>query len=105
MKRVYSNESLAQAGHIKNVLEQQGIPCFVRNEQLGGALGEVPFLECMPEVWVYDDDLIERAHRIITDLTAEPATGADAWHCSACGETNEGQFAACWHCGALDEPA
>ena len=105
MKRVYSSESLAQAGHIKAVLEQNDIACFLKNEQLSGAIGEVPFLECMPEVWVYDDELEARAGRIVAEVTAEPDAKAESWRCSACGETNEGQFAACWNCGAGDESA
>ncbi len=102
MKRVFSSESLADAGHVKAVLEQQGIGCFIRNEQLSGALGEVPFLECMPEVWVYDDDDEARARNVVRDVTSPSPAEAPAWRCAACGERNEGHFAACWQCGAQD---
>lgn len=105
MKRVYSSESLAEAGHVRTVLEHSGIAAFLKNEQLSGAMGEVPFLECMPEVWVYDDGDAARADRIIRELNSAPAAAAEPWQCKACGETNEGQFAACWKCGAGDEPA
>lgn len=103
MKRVYSSELLAEAGHVKTVLEQSGIPAFVKNEQLSGAIGEVPFLECMPEVWVYNDGDAERAGRIVAELSSAATVEAAPWQCKACGETNEGQFAACWSCGAGDE--
>ncbi len=102
MKRVYSHESLADAGHVKAVLEQQGIRCFLKHEQLAGALGEVPFLECMPEVWVYDDDDAAAAERVVRDVTADDARPRPAWRCGHCGETNEGQYAACWQCGTGD---
>jgi hypothetical protein len=100
MKRVYSSELLAEVGHFRNLLEQAGIACFIRNEQLSGAMGEIPFLECLPELWVLRDDELPRAKRLI-DQQREPVSAPD-WRCPSCGERNEGQFAACWRCGAED---
>jgi hypothetical protein len=105
MKRVYTSEALADAGHFRAVLEQRGIACFIKNEQLSGAIGEVPFLECSPEVWVYDDSRADEARQIIEELTHDTPEVHAPWRCRACGETNEGQFAACWRCGASDESA
>lgn len=97
MKRVFSSEWLAEVGHFKNVLEHHGIACVIKNEQLSGALGEIPFLECLPELWVLDDADLARAKRLI-EQQREPIAGP-AWRCPGCGEQNEGQFAACWRCG------
>jgi hypothetical protein len=101
MKRVHASESLAEIGHLKNLLEHSGIACMVKNDQLCGALGEIPFLECLPELWVLEDGAAPLALRVIEDfgVAVGPVT---AWRC-ACGETNEGQFALCWHCGRADE--
>ena len=52
MKRLITHESLAHIGHLKNLLEHSGIVCVIRNDQLSGGLGEIPFLECLPELWV-----------------------------------------------------
>ena len=102
MKRLVSHESLAHVGHLRNVLEQSGIACVVRNEQLSGGLGEIPFLECLPELWVLRDEDLARAQVLIRDMeNAEARRGP--WRCRRCGESNEGQFAACWQCGAADE--
>ncbi|HEY5665083.1 MAG TPA: DUF2007 domain-containing protein [Gammaproteobacteria bacterium] len=98
MKRIATAESLAEIGHWRNVLEQNGIGCMVKNEQLSGALGEVPFLECLPELWVLRDADLDRAERLIAELRQEAVTG-DSWRCSKCSEENEAQFAACWNCG------
>lgn len=98
MKRIATAESLAEIGHLRNVLEQNGIGCTVKNEQLSGALGEVPFLECLPELWVLRDSDAGRAERLIAELRQEAATG-DNWRCPQCKEENEAQFAACWNCG------
>jgi len=99
MKRVTAHESLAYIGHLKNVLEQSGIACAIKNGLLSGGLGEIPYLECLPELWVIDDDDLSRATALIADLE-EPSESTAQWHCSGCDELNEGQFAQCWRCGA-----
>ena len=98
MKRVVSSESLAEIGHYRNVLEQNGVRCLIKNEQLSGALGEVPFLECLPELWVLNDRDLDRAESLLTDLKRESAGGQD-WRCRHCNQENEAQFAVCWSCG------
>ena len=102
MRRVASNESLAFLGHLRNLLEQSGIECLIKNEQLSGGLGEIPFLECLPELWILRDEQLAAAESLLAEIQQAAAT-APAWHCPACGELNEGQFAACWHCGLADE--
>ena len=101
MKRVFRHDSAAEVGLLRGLLEQAGIACLTKNEQLAGALGEIPFLECQPELWVVDDDDRQRAEAIIAAHYAHAPAHAD-WTCSHCGETNEGQFSACWRCGAAD---
>ncbi len=102
MKRLTSSESIAYLGHLKNLLEQSGVGCIIKNEQLSGGLGEIPFLECLPELWVVRDDQLAEAETLLEEFQrASPS--APAWRCSACGETNEGQFAACWNCGRADD--
>ncbi len=102
MKRVYRHESMAEVGLVRGLLEQSGIRCLIKNEQLSGALGEIPFLECQPELWVLRDQDAYRAKGIVRDhlRDAEPV---DDWKCPTCGEENEGQFSACWQCGNPDE--
>jgi len=99
VKRVATSESLAEIGHFKNVLEQNGVRCIIKNEQLSGALGEVPFLECLPELWVLNDAELGRAEILLDELKQE-STGGEDWRCPRCKEQNEAQFAACWNCGA-----
>ena len=105
MKRVFSTPALAEAGHLKNLLEQEGIGCFIKHEQLSGGLGDLPFLECQPELWVYVDEQAPRAEALIKDaLRDAPTEGGAPWRCRTCGESNDPQFAACWRCGATDRP-
>ena len=39
----------------KNELEAQGIECVLRGEHLLGGVGELPPIECWPELWVVDE--------------------------------------------------
>ena len=52
LRKVHTAESIIDIAHLRNVLEQAGIACYVKNERLGGAVGEIPFVECWPELWV-----------------------------------------------------
>jgi hypothetical protein len=101
MKRVFSSETLAEVVHYQHVLEQNGIGCTIKNEQLSGALGEVPFLECLPELWVLRDQDLEAAERLLTELR-RPVSGGKPWRCRHCKEDNDAAFAACWNCGQAD---
>lgn len=100
MKRLLTAESLIDIGHYRNLLEQAGIACTIKNEQLAGGIGEIPFLECSPELWVLDNAEWEQAKRLL-DADRQAVQSAQPWQCSDCGETIEAQFEACWQCGQL----
>lgn len=99
MKRVYGSYNNLFVGYLKKVLENHGIRCVLRNEHLAGAAGEVPPIECWPEIWVTDEREWERARRIVNDALGSGRTQETAWRCPACGELLEGQFGLCWKCG------
>ena len=103
MKRLDTHESLAYVGHLKNLLEQSAITCFIRNDQLSGGLGEIPFLDCLPELWVTRDEDLARAEAVLGAVKNAPAE-CEEWRCTLCGESNGGQFALCWQCGGADIP-
>ncbi len=101
MKKVTSADSLITINHYKNVLTSEGIPAFIRNEHLGGILGEMPFQEVWPELWVENDLDYDRALQLIDSNNILSESPESAWHCRKCEAENEGQFAACWQCGAV----
>lgn len=88
----------AEAGLLKELLEREGVVCLLRNEQLFAALGEIPFLECSPELWVVDNEVWPRARQLL-DQWFKSDENAVSWTCPSCGENLEGQFGACWQCG------
>jgi hypothetical protein len=98
MKKLTSAETLILINHYKNVLEAEGIATEVRNQHLGSIMGEVPFFETWPQLWVVNDLNYDRAAELIKAVDAE--SPREVWKCSGCGEDNEGQFSACWNCGA-----
>jgi hypothetical protein len=99
MKKLTTSPSLITINHYKNLLESEGIACRIKNEHLGSIVGEMPFVEVWPELWVINDLDVDRARQLIDeDITAE--SPGVTWKCKRCGEENEGQFGACWNCGS-----
>jgi len=98
MKRVYSAEHGLMTEHIKDILQEEGINCMIKNLNLAGALGELPPIECWPEVWILEDEDYDRASSIVEDLIKDSDEYRSSWVCQ-CGEKIEGQFTACWSCG------
>jgi hypothetical protein len=99
MKRIYSTKDPLMIGHLKNVLATFGIKCIAKNVDLMSAAGELPPIECWPELWVVDDDKFGRAQAILKQTLAPLESVKKPWRCVGCGETIEGQFTECWNCG------
>ena len=98
MKKVTSAASLILISHYKNILTSEGISAFLKNEHLGSIMGEVPFQEVWPELWVTNDLDYDRALQLIDAATMAEESPQPPWRCRHCGEENEGQFAQCWSC-------
>jgi len=100
MKKLTSSESLVTINHYRNLLASEGILTFIRNEHLGSIVGEMPFQEVWPELWVRNDLDYDRALQLLDRTTLEAESPGTPWRCSRCRQDVEGQFAACWNCGA-----
>lgn len=100
MKRVYSSHDSLMAGHIKNILELQGIESIFRQPMLSVAVGELPTTECYSEVWITDDSRYKDTIAIVESALSEEKSNVQSWFCAGCGEEIEGIFATCWNCGA-----
>ena len=96
MKTVYSAPHLSLVSIVQNILDQHGISCWIKNEFLSSGVGDLPPIECWPQLSVEDDDF-EAAQEIVDAALTE--TAGPAWICASCGETQEGQFTDCWKCG------
>jgi len=98
LKKVTSVDSLVTINHYKNLLESEGISAFLKNEHLGSIVGEMPFQEVWPQLWVHNDLDYDRARQLIDAEKIADESPHAPWRCSKCGTENEGQFAACWQC-------
>jgi hypothetical protein len=103
MRKVHTAESVIEIAHLRNLLETAGIACVVLNDRLGSVVGEIPFVECWPELWVSRPGDALRARGLI-DEALRPSVADVPWECPGCGERIEPQFAQCWQCAATPLP-
>ncbi len=100
MIRLIRARHLVEASHLRNLLDSAGIATLLRNENLARLAGEIPFDQCWPEIWLEDASDLERARALLADLRRDAWRQHPAWTCRHCNEWLEGQFTACWACGA-----
>ena len=89
MKKLTSAETIVTISHYQNLLAAEGIPTEIRNQHLGGVMGEVPVFETWPQLWIVNDLDYERAKQLIE--AADNESPQEPWQCRRCGEQNEGQ--------------
>ncbi len=104
MRKVYTSPNRMLIGLLSGALGDHGIECIIRNEYLGGGVGELPPQECWPELWVLRDDEEARARQVLDAVLPRRAITGETWQCPRCGEWLEPQFAACWRCAPASEP-
>lgn len=100
MQTVFSTQDSLLLYHLKNLLEQEQIPCLLEQIHLQGAMGELP-LTAWPRLVVPQKDLVSKAKAIIEEALKPSKNLSAIWPCPVCGEQIEHQFAACWKCGTL----
>lgn len=100
MRRLAQAPNLAIATLWADALRAQGVSASIQREFLAAAAGQLPPDQCLPEVWVDEDEHFERAEQLLAELR-QPLQRR--WHC-VCGELVEGGFEQCWRCGAMMAP-
>ena len=99
MKKLYRAANLPEAHLLRGLLAQAGIEALVFNENAQGGVGQLPFTEAWPEVWVAQDRDFPRARDIVQSFERRSVTAEDV-RCPSCAEDNPGSFQSCWSCGA-----
>lgn len=99
MKRVYSASDLVDARLLADALADVRIETHLFNASAIGAMGDLPFGETWPEVWVADERDLANA-RVIVAAHAARRSAIGSVHCDACGEDSPSNFGCCWNCGA-----
>ena len=108
MRRLFSANSPADEGTLqllKGMLEDAAIACMVRNESLSVGKGDIPAVECVPELWILEDKDYAKAQGIVDEWKRSESAPHAPWVCPNCKEESEGQFTSCWKCGKEREDA
>jgi Putative prokaryotic signal transducing protein len=100
MREVFVNQDHARVGFYKSVLEEAGIPNFVRNE-MASNITDMPSPLFFPALCVLHDEDYDEAMQILGEIYYERPSQAADWCCSKCNEEVPGTFDSCWQCGEL----
>lgn len=101
MRKVFQCNNSIELESYKDVLRRNDIRFLVKNEFISGAVGELPFTEAWPQIWVLDEEDEQRAKKLCQKAEQEYLKPQQDWVCSNCGETNSASFEFCWHCQQL----
>jgi hypothetical protein len=97
MIKVFENFDFSRVGQMQSLLESQGIPTFVKNQFASSVMGEVPFVEVCPQLYILRETDLYRARQVMELDNPDPER-TEAWICPGCGVEIEAQFGACWSC-------
>ncbi len=100
MIKVFENFELATVGQFQSVLEAEGIKTHLKNQFMAGALGEIPFVSAVPELWILNEEDLLKAKRLIQDLLSNSEDSGPEWTCAECDAVVDGVFNQCWKCNA-----
>jgi hypothetical protein len=98
MIKVFENFDFSRVGQMQSLLESNGIKTFVKNQYASSVMGEVPFVEVCPQLYILEEHELARARQLLQLDLPDPGP-EDDWVCPECGIDVEGAFARCWKCG------
>ena len=73
MRKVYEDKDMTMVSYYRALLEDEGIPTLVKNEYAQLAMGEVPFTQVYPELWVDNDIDYSAAVELIRSVRDDSA--------------------------------
>ncbi len=99
MIKVFENFDFSRVGQMQSLLESHGIKTFLKNQYGSSVMGEVPFVEVVPQLYVLDENDLAQAKQLLQlDLPVEQP--AEDWVCDKCSVKVDGTFDRCWKCGS-----
>jgi hypothetical protein len=102
--KVFENFDFSRVGQMQSLLESHGIKTFIKNQYGSSVMGEVPFVEVVPQLFVLEQKDLARAKELL--LLDLPVDGPEEdWVCPECGVDVEGTFHRCWKCGGGKDEA
>jgi len=100
MIKVFENFDFSRVGQIQSLLESHGIQTFLKNQFASSVMGEVPFVEVCPQLFILNESDLAETRRLLAEEAGQAAKAVD-WVCQDCGAEVEGQFGSCWNCGVV----
>ncbi len=97
MKRLTRAPNLAIATLWADMLGHAGVAATVQRMYASSIAGELPPDQALPEVWITEDDELEKARTLLHALRHPRHRH---WVCRSCNEVVDGPFEQCWNCGA-----
>ena len=101
MKEVFVDQDHARVGFFQSILDEAGIPCYIRDEYGNTSLAGRKSTFFAPALCVVNDEDYDRAKAILDDMQSAPATAEKDWVCPECSEEVPATFGSCWKCGAI----
>lgn len=98
MIKVFENFDFSRVGQMQSLLESHGIKTFMKNEYGSSVVGELPFVEVVPQLFVLEEKDVARARELLLLDLPLPEQNEN-WTCPECGVDVEGNFSRCWKCG------
>lgn len=97
MIKVFEDFDLSRVGQLQSLLESNGIRTFLKNQFVSSVLGEIPFVEVVPQLFILEEKDLLRARELLQMDRPMEEPAAD-WKCAQCGVDVEGNFDRCWNC-------
>ena len=94
--KLYTAADIIEAQLVQKLLASKGITTSLKNENLQSGVGELPFVEMWPELWLLDLHDLDRARQVLNEFVNRKT--ASDWVCTICNERNPGSFEICWRC-------
>lgn len=98
MIKVFENFDFHRVGQMQSLLESHGIRTFIKNQYGSSVMGEVPFVEVIPQLYILEERDLAAANKLLL-LDLPVRAPEEDWVCAECGVDVEGTFARCWKCG------
>ncbi len=100
MIKVFEDFDLSLVGQMQSVLESNGVRTFLKNQFSSGVLGELPFVEIVPQLFILEESDLDQATLLLKEIGA-PSEPEASWVCNNCSEASDGNFDKCWNCGEV----
>jgi hypothetical protein len=63
--KVFENFDFSRVGQMQSLLESHGIRTFMKNEYGSSVVGELPFVEVVPQLFVLEEKDVARAKELL----------------------------------------